>query len=89
MNNNVSSTSEDEIRHKPALLAWVLGNEVPTNILAHRGDAPIRAGLEQLYRAVKQEEHQSPGDAFELAAFSTSRFELFRFFNFNVYPLAA
>ena len=34
------------IRGKPALLGWVLGNEISTDIVAHRGEKSIEKGLE-------------------------------------------
>lgn len=40
--------------HKPALLGWILGNEVPNAVLVQRGEKPIRDGLLDLYGAVKK-----------------------------------
>jgi len=76
-----------KIRLKPALLAWVLGNEVPTNILAQRGEAPIRAGLEQLYRAVKNEDSNHPATHSNWPPAKQLDLSYLDFLSFNVYPL--
>src|SRR5260221_7687358 len=41
-------------RQKPALLGWILGNEIPNAVLEQRGEKPIRDGLLELYGAIKE-----------------------------------
>ena len=43
-----------EYRQKPALLGWILGNEIPNAVLEQRGEKPIRDGLLDLYGAIKE-----------------------------------
>ncbi len=43
-----------DFRQKPALLGWILGNEIPNVVLEQRGEKPIRDGLLDLYGAIKQ-----------------------------------
>ena len=60
---------------------------MPTNILAHRGDIPMRAGLEQLYRAVKSEDPGHPVTHSNWPATKYLDLRFFDFASFNVYPL--
>jgi hypothetical protein len=43
-----------DYRQKPALLGWILGNEIPNVVLEQRGEKPIRDGLLNLYGAIKK-----------------------------------
>lgn len=47
-----------DYRQEPALLGWVLGNEVPDSAIEQRGEKPIRDGLLDLYGAVKELDNQ-------------------------------
>jgi Glycosyl hydrolases family 2, TIM barrel domain len=75
------------LRSKRALLAWVLGNEVPGQVLNSRGEAPIIAGLHELYSAVKAVD---PSHPVSHANWPPGRHLDLRFMDFacfNVYPL--
>ena len=76
-----------EIQAKPALLAWVLGNEIPTNVLAQRGDERIRKGLEDLSRAVKKEDHLHPVTHSNWPPTKNLDLGFLDFVSFNLYPL--
>jgi GT2 family glycosyltransferase len=43
-----------DFRQKPALLGWILGNEIPNAVLEQRGEKPVRDGLLDLYTTVKE-----------------------------------
>jgi len=47
-----------ELRQKPALLGWILGNEIPNVVLEQRGDKAVRDGLLDLYGAIKELDNQ-------------------------------
>ena len=67
MTNSIVERVE-ALRDKPALLAWILGNEVGGQILQERGIEPITAGLAALYTAVKAADPRASDFARELAA---------------------
>jgi len=76
----------EAVRSKRALLAWLLGNEVVDDILQSRGDAPMVAGLRELYAAVKQADPPHPVSP----NWPPARHLDLRFLDFvsiNVYPL--
>jgi len=74
-------------RSKPALLGWVLGNEVPSSALDTRGDAPIIDGLADLYRAVKQRDPLHPITHSNWPITKELRLDFLDITSFNVYPL--
>lgn len=41
------------LKHHPALLGWVLGNEIPITVIEVRGKDPIERGLKNLYTDIK------------------------------------
>lgn len=47
-----------DFRQKPALLGWILGNEVPNVVLEQRGEKPIHDGLLDLYGDIKELDKQ-------------------------------
>jgi hypothetical protein len=76
-----------QLRAKPALLAYLLGNEVGGDILQSRGEAPIVAGLRDLYTAIKAAD---PGHPISHANWPPARhlnLHFLDFISFNVYPL--
>src|SRR6266403_2546643 len=48
----------NDFRQKPALLGWILGNEIPNAALGQRGEKPVRDGLLDLYSAIKELDNQ-------------------------------
>jgi hypothetical protein len=77
----------EAVKSKPALLAWLLGNEIGGHVLQMRGEAPIVAGLRDLYSAVKitDPHHPISHSNWPPAKFLDLRF--LDFTSFNVYPL--
>jgi Glycosyl hydrolases family 2, TIM barrel domain len=72
---------------KPALLAYLLGNEVGGDILQARGDAPIVAGLRELYTAIKAVDPEHPISHANWPPARHLDFGFLDFISFNVYPL--
>jgi hypothetical protein len=75
------------LRSKPALLAWLLGNEVPGQVLQSRGEAPIVAGLRELYSAVKAADPSHPVSHANWPPARRLDLSFLDFVCFNVYPL--
>jgi hypothetical protein len=75
------------LRSKPALLAWVLGNEVPGQVLQSRGEAPIVTGLRDLYMAVKAADPSHPISHANWPPARHLDLSFLDFVCFNVYPL--
>jgi len=75
------------LRSKPALFAWLLGNEVGGHVLQTRGDAPIVAGLRSLYAAVKAADPQHPISHANWPPARHLDLRFLDFASFNVYPL--
>jgi hypothetical protein len=76
-----------EYNHKPALLGWVLGNEVPNGILEQRGQKPIHDGLLDLYSAVKQLDPQHFVTHSNWPITKDLDLHFLDVISFNVYPL--
>jgi hypothetical protein len=74
-------------REKPALLAWVLGNEIPGNVVVQRGERPILDGLASLYRAVKAVDARHPITHANWPPMKSLDLKFLDFSSFNVYPL--
>ena len=73
--------------NKPALLGWILGNEVPNAMLEQRGEKRIREGLLDLYGAVKELDNRR---FITHSNWPTTKDLDLRFLDvtsFNVYPL--
>lgn len=75
------------LRAKPALLAWLLGNEVGGHVLQTRGDAPIITGLRDLYTAVKAADPDHPVSHANWPPARHLDLRFLDFVSFNVYPL--
>jgi GT2 family glycosyltransferase len=76
-----------KFRHKPAMLGWVLGNEIPTDILTQRGDEPIRNGLKDLTYAVKSADLDHPITHSSWPPVKNLDLSFLDFTSFNLYPL--
>jgi hypothetical protein len=74
-------------RKKPALLAWVLGNEIPSSAVIQRGERPIIEGLADLYRAVKRADPRHPVTHANWPPMKALDLKFLDFISFNVYPL--
>jgi endo-1,4-beta-mannosidase len=75
------------LRSKPALLAWLLGNEVGGPVLQRRGEAPIVSGLYDLYAAVKAVDSRHPVSHANWPPARHVDLGFMDFVSFNVYPL--
>lgn len=75
------------LRSKPALLAWLLGNEISTQVRQARGDAPIVGGLRDLYKAVKAADPYHPVSHANWPPARDLDLNFLDFVSFNVYPL--
>ena len=75
------------LRAKPALFAWILGNEVGGQILQERGTEPIISGLKELYAAVKAADSQHPISHANWPPARHLDLAFLDFVSFNVYPL--
>lgn len=75
------------LRSKPALLAWLLGNEVGGHVPLTRGDAPIATGLRDLYTAVKTVDPDHPVSHANWPPARHLDLRFLDFVSFNVYPL--
>jgi hypothetical protein len=76
-----------ELRSKRALLAWMLGNEVGGDVLQSRGDAPIVAGLRELYTGIKAVDPVHPISHANWPPARHLDLTFLDFISFNVYPL--
>jgi cellulose synthase/poly-beta-1,6-N-acetylglucosamine synthase-like glycosyltransferase len=76
-----------DYRQKPALLGWVLGNEVPDSVIEQRGEKPIRDGLLDLYGAVKELDNQHFITHSNWPNTKTLDLRFLDVTSFNVYPL--
>jgi cellulose synthase/poly-beta-1,6-N-acetylglucosamine synthase-like glycosyltransferase len=76
-----------DFRQKPALLGWILGNEIPNAAVEQRGEKPIRDGLLDLYSAVQEldNRHFITHSNWPITKDLDLRF--FDVTSFNVYPL--
>ena len=63
-----------------------MGNEVPAEVLAQRGAAPIEQGLEELYRAVKAGDAAHPVTHANWPPAKHLRLGFFDLVSFNLYP---
>jgi hypothetical protein len=77
----------EELREKPALLVWVLGNEIPAAAIAQRGEKAFHDGLESLYRAVKEADSRHPVTHSNWPPTKELDLRFLDLVGFNVYPL--
>lgn len=75
------------LRSKPALLVWLLGNEIGGHVLQSRGEAPIVAGLRDLYTAIKASDPAHPVSHANWPPARHLNLQFLDFISFNVYPL--
>lgn len=76
-----------DFRQKPALLGWILGNEIPNVVLEQRGEKPIRDGLLELYGAIKELDSQHFITHSNWPITKDIDLRLLDVSSFNVYPL--
>jgi hypothetical protein len=76
-----------QLRDKPALLAYLLGNEVGGDIIQSRGVAPIVTGLRDLYTGVKAVDPLHPISHANWPPARQLDLRFLDFASFNVYPL--
>ena len=76
-----------EHRDKPALLGWVLGNEIPAVALEKRGEDSLRNGLLDLYHAVKEIDARHPVTHSNWPITKNLDLRFLDIASFNVYPL--
>lgn len=76
-----------ELQAEPALLGWVLGNEVPSAVLEQRGTMPIVAGLHDLYRAIKDVDRAHPVTHANWPPTKDLDLHFLDFVSFNLYPV--
>jgi hypothetical protein len=76
-----------QLHGKPALLAYLLGNEVPAHALQSRGDGPIVAGLRNLYTGIKAVDAAHPVSHANWPPARHLDLGFLDFISFNVYPL--
>jgi beta-galactosidase/beta-glucuronidase len=74
-------------RQKPALLGWVLGNEIPLNAIEQRGASTIENSLSSLYRSVKEVDPDHPITHSNWPVAKDLNLGFFDIVSFNVYPL--
>ncbi len=75
------------VRTKPALLAYMLGNEVGGEVLKARGDVPIVNGLRDLYTVLKTADPEHPISHANWPPARHLALGFLDFISFNVYPL--
>jgi hypothetical protein len=76
-----------ELRHKPALLGWMLGNEIPVAAFEQRGTAPFERGLQNLYQRVKAVDPTHPVTHANWPLAKQLHLEFLDIASFNLYPL--
>src|SRR5260221_10379764 len=76
-----------ELRDKPALLGWVLGNEIPSAVLDAHGKDVIRNGLRALYDDVKRLDPVHPVTHSNWPITKDLDLSFLDISSFNVYPL--
>src|SRR5260221_9501884 len=75
------------LRDKPALLGWVLGNEIPGAVLDARGKDAIRNGLRVLYDDVKRLDPVHPVTHSNWPITKDLDLSFLDISSFNLYPL--
>jgi GT2 family glycosyltransferase len=76
-----------ELQDKPALLGWVLGNEIPESAIEQRDQGAIVDGLRDLYQAVKSLDSQHPITSANWPPAKDLDLRFFDITSFNLYPL--
>jgi cellulose synthase/poly-beta-1,6-N-acetylglucosamine synthase-like glycosyltransferase len=75
------------LREKPALLAWILGSEIPQAALERRGEREVVADLAELYRSLKAVDPRHPVSHSNWPPTRTLDLGFLDFASFNLYPL--
>lgn len=76
-----------ELHWKPALLAWLVGNEVPNWVLDKHGAKPVEAFLQDLYLSIKTVDREHPITHSNWPTAKDLNLEFLDVISFNVYPL--
>jgi hypothetical protein len=76
-----------QYREKPALVGWVLGNEIPLSAIEQRGEKTIENGLADLYHAVKTLDQRHPVTHSNWPTAKDLQLGFLDIASFNVYPL--
>jgi O-antigen biosynthesis protein len=76
-----------QVRSKPALLAYLLGNEVGAQVLQTRGEEPIVEGLRELHGAIRAVDPDHPVSHANWPPNLRLPLDFLDFVSFNVYPL--
>lgn len=76
-----------KFRDKPALLGWVLGNEIPLSAIEQRGEGVIESGLEELYRSLKAIDPSHPVTHSNWPTGRALNLQFLDIVSFNLYPL--
>ncbi|HEV2293639.1 MAG TPA: glycoside hydrolase family 2 TIM barrel-domain containing protein, partial [Tepidisphaeraceae bacterium] len=77
----------NELKDKPALLGWILGNEVPVYAIEQRGTDAIEQGLAELYGDIKQLDSNHPVTHSNWPPTKDLKLDFLDFVSFNLYPL--
>jgi len=77
----------EALKHKRALLGWVLGNEIPPLVIQTRGGGVIEAGLQGLYQQVKAADPSHPITHSNWPVTRDLNLQFLDIVSFNVYPL--
>ncbi len=77
----------EAFKDKPALMGWLLGNEIPVYALEERGDALIRDALRSLYDKIKKIDPHTPVSHSNWPITRDLPLGFFDFSAFNLYPL--
>jgi hypothetical protein len=84
---NAVTQRVEALRRKPALLAWLVGNEAPADVLQAHGDNTVVEGLRDLYRSVKALDAEHPISYGDWPISKHLDLTFFDFMSFNLYPL--
>jgi Glycosyl hydrolases family 2, TIM barrel domain len=77
----------EQLRDKPALFAWVLGNEIPAQVVEARGQRLFEGALADLYRSVKVLDGTHPITHSNWPMTKSLNLSFFDITSFNLYPL--
>ena len=76
----------ESLHNKPALMGWLLGNEIPLEALHQRGDETLTQGLHDLYAAVKAADPWHPVSFANTVMGKHLDVGFLDFISFNLYP---
>jgi Glycosyl hydrolases family 2, TIM barrel domain len=77
----------EHLRGKPALFGWVLGNEIPAEVIEARGQRVFEGTLADLYRSVKALDGTHPITHSNWPITKSLDLSFFDITSFNLYPL--